>query len=561
MSFDQSLLSTASTGETKKKVVEDLLWLRKECDQRCLYETAQWAEECLVFQENEIVDETEFIFDEKPNTSTSVEIRTRFVRSLIYNKEFHRAVFFAEQLPEPLNPQHAFLLYFSSYLVCLEKQAQECPDRPEYALNRDDVVAPQLSRKIQLLRYESPESFDCWMFYLLGLILKMTHDENKARVAFMEAINLDHRCWPAWESLALLLKEKTEILTFKLPRTTWQYKLFLAKSTIHLNILRDAVDILDDLMKKTLGTVPYIVCENAVAVSSLQEHGSAVSMFQLVRKIDPYRIEHMNNYSDSLFVHRDSDALYILGRFFEKSHKYTWQCCQILANYFASVKQHDRAHSLLITATRLSPRNSLLWVLLGHACVELKNPTDAVSAYRKAIAIDPDLFQAYYAMGQVYEIFGFPEFALRFYEQAHRCRPSDSRMLVAMGVGFVQLRRFKDAENAFIKAFRVGDVQGNALKKLGHLYEEIKEPEKAAKVYTTFLKVYGEDNHSGIQMIAKSCLYLAQYFYDQNKYDKASEYIERCVENEYTKESALKIQREIQMKNALALDEKNSIPA
>lgn len=70
-------------------------------------------------------------------------------------------------------------------------------------------------------------------------------------------------------------------------------------------------------------------------------------------------------------------------------------------------------------------------------------------------------------MGQIYEIFGFPDFALRFYEQAHRCRPSDSRMLVAMGVGFAHLRRYKDAENAYIKAFRVGDVQGNALKKLG----------------------------------------------------------------------------------------------
>uniref|UniRef100_A0AC34G4Q2 Uncharacterized protein n=1 Tax=Panagrolaimus sp. ES5 TaxID=591445 RepID=A0AC34G4Q2_9BILA len=386
------------------------------------------------------------------------------------------------------------------------------------------------------------------MYYLLGLVFKMTHEEQKARDAFIEAINLDYRCWPAWESLALIVKEKSEILTFDLPRT-WQYKLFLAKASLHLNILRDAVDIfedlvknsmgsvpylicenaaavgaLQDLVKNSMGSVPYLICENAAAVGALQEHGSAISMFQLVHKCDPYRIEQMNHYADT--------------------------------NYFALVKQHDRAHSLLITATRLSPRNSLLWVLLGHACLELKNPTDAVSAYRKAIAIDPDAFQPYYSMGQIYEIFGFPDFAVRFYEQAHRCKPSDSRMLVAMGVGFAQLRRYKDAENAYIKAFRVGDVQGNALKKLGHLYEEMKEPEKAAKVYTTFLKVYGEENHSDTQMFAHSCLYLAQYFYDQNKYDKANEYTERCINNEYTKEAALKIQREIQMKKALALDEK-----
>ena len=28
--------------EYKRKVIEDLIWLRKECDKRCLYETAQW---------------------------------------------------------------------------------------------------------------------------------------------------------------------------------------------------------------------------------------------------------------------------------------------------------------------------------------------------------------------------------------------------------------------------------------------------------------------------------------------------------------------------------------
>uniref|UniRef100_A0A914Z410 Cdc23 domain-containing protein n=1 Tax=Panagrolaimus superbus TaxID=310955 RepID=A0A914Z410_9BILA len=558
MDFDQSMVSS-TTGESQKKVVEDLIWLRNDCDKRCLFETALWAEECIVYQSEDIVDTVEFIFDEKSTTtSTMIEVKTRFIRNLILNKEYHRAVFHAEKLPEPLNPHHAFLLYFSKYMACLEKQAQECPDKPEYALNRDDVIAPQLCRKIQLLRFESEESFDCWMYYLLGLVFKMSHNEQKARDAFFEAIRLDYRCWPAWESLALIVKEKGEILTFDLPRT-WQYKLFLAKASVHLNILRDAVDIYEDLVKTSLGSVPYLICENAAVVGALQEHGSAISMFQLVHKSDPYRIEQMNHYADSLFIHQESDELYVLGRFFEKSHKYTWQCCQILANYFALVKQHDRAHSLLITATRLSPRNSLLWVLLGHACVELKNPTDAVSAYRKAIAIDPDIFQPYYSMGQIYEIFGFPDFALRFYEQAHRCRPSDSRMLVAMGVGFAQLRRFKDAENAYIKAFRVGDVQGNALKKLGNLYEELKEPEKAAKVYTTFLRVYGEENHSDTQMFAHSCLYLAQYYYDQNKYDKANEYAERCINNEYTKESALKIQREIQMKNALALDEKNPV--
>uniref|UniRef100_A0AC34GK76 Uncharacterized protein n=1 Tax=Panagrolaimus sp. ES5 TaxID=591445 RepID=A0AC34GK76_9BILA len=166
MDFDQSMVS-ATAGETSRKVVEDLIWLRNDCEKRCLYETALWAEECIVFQSEEVVDGVDFICDGKSTTSsTMTEVKTRFIKSLILNKEYHRAIFHAEKFSEPLSPHHAFLLYFSKYMACLEKQAQECPDKPEYALNRDDVITPQLSRKIQLLKYESEESFDCWMYYL-----------------------------------------------------------------------------------------------------------------------------------------------------------------------------------------------------------------------------------------------------------------------------------------------------------------------------------------------------------------------------------------------------------
>lgn len=48
-----------------------------------------------------------------------IEIKTQFIRNLILNKEYHRAVFHAEKLPHPLNAHHAFLLYFANYMVSL----------------------------------------------------------------------------------------------------------------------------------------------------------------------------------------------------------------------------------------------------------------------------------------------------------------------------------------------------------------------------------------------------------------------------------------------------------
>lgn len=72
-------------------------------------------------------------------------------------------------------------------------------------------------------------------------------------------------------------------------------------------------------------------------------------------------------------------------------------------------------------------------------------------------------------MGQLYEILKLPAYALYYYQQAVRCNPTDSRMLVATGVVLARLKRIDDAERCFKKAFQIGDTEGNALIQLGRL--------------------------------------------------------------------------------------------
>lgn len=62
-----------------------------------------------------------------------------------------------------------------------------------------------------------------------------------------------------------------------------------------------------------------------------------------------------------------------------------------------------------------------------------------------------------------------PTSALFYYQKAHKCRPDDSRMLIALGVIFSKLDRKSDAEKCFKKAFQIGDVEGNALIHLAKL--------------------------------------------------------------------------------------------
>lgn len=49
------------------------------------------------------------------------------------------------------------------------------------------------------------------------------------------------------------------------------------------------------------------------------------------------------------------------------------------------------------------------------------------------------------------------------------CRPDDSRMLVALGEVYLRSGRLSEAQKCFLKAFKVGDVEGTALMLLGRL--------------------------------------------------------------------------------------------
>uniref|UniRef100_A0AC34Q3K1 Uncharacterized protein n=1 Tax=Panagrolaimus sp. JU765 TaxID=591449 RepID=A0AC34Q3K1_9BILA len=533
--------------DQKKAFVNSLYWLKQEGEKRCLFETALWADECLQCQPEDMLEKIDYKENPLDQYSKKIEMLTNFVRSLIRNQEYHRAVYFSEQFPKPLTPLHCFLLHFSCYMVALKNKAESDPDVPVV----EDTILGRLIIKMEMLRLESPDSFDCWMLYLLGMIMKTNKEDRKARTLFCEAITAEWKCWPAWDNLALLITDKSELITLKsLPLTVWYYKLFSGKVYQRLNLIRDAIDIYEDLTTNLCGTMPYIVGENATATAALQEHDPACDMFKSLRGNDPYRIQHMEVYADSLYIRSRNQELYTLARFFEKSHKFTWQSCTIMANYFSRTGQHDRAQKILVTATKLSPKNALIWILLGHECMELKDPTDAVTAYYKALEIDPLQHRAYYGLGQLYEIFKYTDFALYFYEQAHRCRPNDSRFLVAIGVVLFHLHRNRDAENAFIRAFKAGDIQGNALVKLANLYESEDKPEKAFKAYSLFLKVYSDEIHSDQNMICNACLFLAKYYLERGNFDEANNYAQRCLVNEHTKEEGLRVINHVKLHNA-----------
>ena len=83
---------------------------------------------------------------------------------------------------------------------------------------------------------------------------------------------------------------------------TWICSLFIAETMFRLQLFVCAINAYTAVSKHALGSTPYIICQIAAAQSEMQEHDSAISSFQMVRRMDPYRIDQMHLFSDSLYI-------------------------------------------------------------------------------------------------------------------------------------------------------------------------------------------------------------------------------------------------------------------
>ncbi|KAI6243993.1 hypothetical protein M3Y99_00067700 [Aphelenchoides fujianensis] len=484
----------------------------------------------------------------------SQSLAVNFAKKLIQNGEFHRAKFVLTKLKRQTPVEH-FLFYFSWYMICLRKKAELGAEDEEHKEEAEDETFLELNKDIERFYRKSPDTFDSFLLYLLGQIRRDSQLYREAKQCLMQAVELEGRCWPAWNCLVSLVQEAdlTE-LDQRLPEKTWHFNLFTAETAARLQMLKLAKDYFNDLRCSAFGDTPYMLSSTGAVNNSLQENRSAIECFDRVRKIDPFRIEHMNLYSDSLFILGEELELSQLADAFNQTHKFVWETCCIMANYYSIRGLHDKAIDFLKRAIRLRPDDAQVWILLGHEYLHTKNQQGAILAYRRATSVDSRSFRAWYGLGQLYEILKLPAYALYYYQQAVRCKPTDSRMLIATGVVLAKLQRYDDSEKCYKKAFQIGDVEGNALTHLGSLYQELQRHDQAAKAYEQYLKLYCDEEKDCAfgddDTIAACCQFLAEYYQTKGQLDKANEYAHRCLLYEKSKDFGGQLLRSLKVERA-----------
>jgi adenylate cyclase len=110
----------------------------------------------------------------------------------------------------------------------------------------------------------------------------------------------------------------------------------------------------------------------------------------------------------------------------------------------------------------------------------------------RAVALNPNLFIAWGASGQVYRIAGLPGEAVRSFERAIRVSPVDPLlhfMFTGMGMAFIELRRFDEAIAAGKKAQRHNPSYSGAYRCLASAFAHLGRDAEAREAAARLLEV------------------------------------------------------------------------
>jgi len=135
------------------------------------------------------------------------------------------------------------------------------------------------------------------------------------------------------------------------------------------------------------------------------------------------------------------------------------------------------------TATSLLATNAQAWNYLGVACQYAGQPTDAVTAYQRALALDRDLMEAHYNLGCLWLEQNKPDAAESEFTAYTLRRPKAPEGWLKLGLAQLQSHNVASAEKSFSTAHYLNSNNAEALNGLGLVWVERGRPHEAAQFF------------------------------------------------------------------------------
>ncbi len=157
--------------------------------------------------------------------------------------------------------------------------------------------------------------------------------------------------------------------------------------------------------------------------------------------------------------------------------------------YLYIKRDFQGAEAALRKATELDPKSYKAFVDLGDLYRQaLYRPNDAVTAYRKALSIDPKHAGAHYALALVLDRLGKDAEAEKEFRQALSVQPENAQVWQALAEHYVQRRQYDNAIEACNSALKANPNMPAFHMQLGDIYAARGDDVKSLAEYQAALK-------------------------------------------------------------------------
>jgi len=99
-----------------------------------------------------------------------------------------------------------------------------------------------------------------------------------------------------------------------------------------------------------------------------------------------YYLQMADIYSDFLYLNSKVDELKNFAKYIAATRGWTKECCYVVGNMYSLLHQHELSILWLKRALIIDPNYESALIVLGNEYINLKAPTDAISAYSAAIS-------------------------------------------------------------------------------------------------------------------------------------------------------------------------------
>ena len=197
-----------------------------------------------------------------------------------------------------------------------------------------------------------------------------------------------------------------------------------------------------------------------------------------IAKVEALMLKGMKVKPDFKYWYTNLSTIEMKRKNLEKSGEWAYKSLQFdpnddMANfnYAVSLAASNRVAEAIpyFEKAALIGKRPLWFAYLGDAYSQADRPNQAISAYQKALSMDPTLEKAYSSLAFLYIKLNQPNQAISIYQQVLALNPNNPNIYVNFGGLYAELKMYQEAEAMWQKALSINPDAIQAYSNLLHL--------------------------------------------------------------------------------------------